>query len=83
MLLYICSFISLSHKSISIILGKVVLFFSKCMFPTRFGYRELGIELIELERDLPQCPKMPPMAEEKRDYEEGYPIKIFLEESLM
>ena len=53
------------------------------MFPTRFGYRELGIELIELERDLPQCPKMPPMAEEKRDYEEGYPIKIFLEESLM
>ena len=53
------------------------------MFPTRFGYRELGIELIELERDLPQCPKILPMDEEKRDDEEGYPIKIFLEESLM
>ena len=52
------------------------------MSPTRSGYRELGLELVQLEEDRPRRTKPPPMAEEKRDDGAGDPIKMLLEEAL-
>jgi hypothetical protein len=52
------------------------------MSPTRSGYRELGLELVELGEEHSHQPKQPPMVEEKRDDGAGDPIKLLLEESL-
>ena len=52
------------------------------MSPTRSGYKELGLELVQLERETPLRRKQPPMAEEKRDDGAGDPIKMLLEEAL-
>ena len=52
------------------------------MSPTRSGYRELGLELVQLEEGRPRRTKPPPMVEEKRDDGVGDPIKMLLEEAL-
>ena len=52
------------------------------MSPTRSGYRELGLELVQLEEGHPRQTKPPPMAEEKRDDGAGDPIKMLLEDAL-
>ena len=52
------------------------------MSPTRLGYKELGLDLVEPLQDQPQKPRRPPMAEEKKDEGAGDPIKILLEEAL-
>ena len=49
---------------------------------TRSRYRELGLELVQLEEGRPWRTKPPPMVEEKRDDEAGDPIKMFLKEAL-
>ena len=52
------------------------------MSPTRSGYKELGLELVEPLQDQPRKSQWPPMADEKKDEGVGDPIKIFLEEAL-
>ena len=52
------------------------------MSPTRSGYKELGLDLVEPLRDHPRKPQQPPMGEEKKDEGAGYPIKMLLEEAL-
>ena len=52
------------------------------MSPTRSGYRELGLEQVQLEEGRPRQTTPPPMAEEKRDDRVGDPIKMLLEETL-
>ena len=52
------------------------------MLPTRSGYKELGLDLVEPLQDHPRKPRRPPMAEENKDEGAGYPIKILLEEAL-
>ena len=52
------------------------------MSPTRLGYKELGLELVEHLQDQPRKSQRPPMANEKKDKGAGDPIKIFLEEAL-
>ena len=52
------------------------------MSPTRSGYKELGLELVEPLQDQPRKSRRPPMADEKKDKGAGHPIKIFLEEAL-
>jgi hypothetical protein len=53
-----------------------------CMSPTRSGYKELGLELVEPLQDQPHKPRRPPMVEEKKDEGAGDPFKILLEEAL-
>ena len=52
------------------------------MSPTRSGYKELGLELVEPLQDQPRKSRWPPMADEKKDEGARDPIKIFLEEAL-
>eukprot|EP00253_Pinus_taeda_P033112 PITA_33112 len=52
------------------------------MSPTRSGYMELGLELVEPLQDQPRKSRRPPMADEKKDEGAGDPIKILLEEAL-
>jgi hypothetical protein len=52
------------------------------MSPTRSGYKELGLDLVEPLRDQPRKPRRPPMGEEKKDEGAGDPIKMLLEEAL-
>ena len=52
------------------------------MFPTRSGYKELGLDLVEPLQDQPRKPRRPPMVEEKKDEGARDPIKILLEEAL-
>ena len=52
------------------------------MSPTRSGYKELGLDLVEPLQDQPRKPRRPPMGEEKKDEGAGDPIKILLEEAL-
>ena len=52
------------------------------MSPTRSGYKELGLELVEPLQDQPRKSRRPPMADEKKDEGVGDPIKILLEEAL-
>jgi hypothetical protein len=52
------------------------------MSPTRSGYKELGLDLVEPLRDPPRKPRRPPMGEEKKDEGAGDPIKMLLEEAL-
>ena len=56
---------------------------SQCMSPMKSEYRELGLELVELGKNTSRRSKKPQMVgEEKRDDIVGYPIKMFLKESL-
>jgi hypothetical protein len=52
------------------------------MSPTRSGYKELGLEMVEHLQDQPRKPRQPPMGEEKKDEGAGHPIKMLLEEAL-
>ena len=52
------------------------------MSPTRSGYKELGLELVEPLEDQPRKSLWPPMMDEKKDEGAGDPIKILLEEAL-
>ena len=52
------------------------------MSPTRSGYKDLGLDLVQPLQDQPRKPQRPPMAEEKKDEEEKDPKKLFLKEAL-
>eukprot|EP00253_Pinus_taeda_P017352 PITA_17352 len=52
------------------------------MSPTRSGYKELGLELVEPLQDQPRKFRRPPMADENKDEGVRHPIKILLEEAL-
>lgn len=52
------------------------------MSPTRLGYKELGLELVEPLQDQPRKSQRPPMEDEKKDEGVGDHIKILLEEAL-
>ena len=52
------------------------------MSPTRSGYKELGLYLVEPLQDQPRKPRQMPMGEKKKDEGAGDPIKILLEEAL-
>ena len=52
------------------------------MSPTRSGYKELGLDLVEPLQDQLRKPRQPPMGDEKKDEGAGDPIKILLDEAL-
>jgi hypothetical protein len=52
------------------------------MSPTRSGYKELGIDLVEPFQDHPRKPRRSPMGEENKYEGAGDPFKLFLEEAL-
>ena len=52
------------------------------MSPTRSGYKELGLDLVEPLQDQPRKPRWSLMGDEKKDEGVGDNIKIFLEEAL-
>eukprot|EP00253_Pinus_taeda_P031525 PITA_31525 len=52
------------------------------MSPTRSGYKESVLELVEPLQDQPRKSRRPPMADEKKNEGAGDPIKILLEEAL-
>jgi hypothetical protein len=51
------------------------------MSPIRSGYKELGLELVSLEKKRYRMPKRPLMVGENKDDGIGYPFKKLLEES--
>ena len=53
-----------------------------CMSPTRSGYKELGLNLVEPLQDQPHKPIRSPMVDEKKYERDKNHIKIFLEEAL-
>ena len=52
------------------------------MSPTRLGYKDLGLDLVEPLQDHPCKPRRLPMGDEKKDEGARDPIKILLEEAL-
>ena len=52
------------------------------MSPTRAGYKELGLDLVEPLQDQPRKSRWPPMGDEKKDEGIEDPIKMFLKEAL-
>jgi hypothetical protein len=52
------------------------------MSPTRLGYKELGLDLVEPLQDQPRKPWRLPKGEEKKYKGAGNPIKMLLEEAL-
>ena len=52
------------------------------MSPTRSGYKELVLDLVEPLQDQPCKPRQMPMGDEKKDEGAGDSIKILLEEAL-
>ena len=52
------------------------------MSPTRAGYKELGLDLVEPLQDHPRKSRRPPMGDEKKDEGVENPIKMLLEEVL-
>jgi hypothetical protein len=52
------------------------------MFPTRSGYKELGLELVSLEEKRSRTPMRPLMVGENKDDGIGDPFKMLLEEAL-
>ena len=71
-----------SYIRISGIIAIFSFSFFLCMSPMRSGYKDLGLNLVEPLQDHPYKPRLPPMAEEKKDEGAGDPIKILLEEAL-
>ena len=51
------------------------------MSPTRSGYKDLGLDLVEPLQDQPRKPQWTPMAEENKDEGARDPIKILLEDA--
>ena len=52
------------------------------MSPTRAGYKELGLNLVETLQDQPHKSRWPPMGDEKKEEGAEDPIKMLLEEAL-
>ena len=52
------------------------------MSPTRSGYKDLGLNLVEPLQDQPRKPRWMPMGDKNKDEGAGDPIKILLEEAL-
>ena len=52
------------------------------MSPTRSGYKELGLDLVEPLQDQPRKPRWTPMRDKNKDEGAGDPIKILLEDAL-
>ena len=52
------------------------------MSPTRAGYKELGLDLVETLQDQPHKSRQPPMGDEKKYEGAEDPIKMMLEEAL-
>ena len=52
------------------------------MSPTRSGYKELGLDLVEPLQDQPLKPQRTPMGDEKKEEGARDPIKLLLEEAL-
>ena len=52
------------------------------MSPTRSGYKELGLDLVEPLQDQPHKPQWMPMGNKNKYEGTGDPIKIFLKEAL-
>ena len=52
------------------------------MSPTRVGYKELGLDMVEPLQDQPHKSRWPPMEDENKDEGVEDPIKILLEEAL-
>jgi len=52
------------------------------MPPTRLGYKELGLNLVEPLQDQPHKTLRHPMAEENKDEGARDPFKMLLEEAL-
>jgi hypothetical protein len=52
------------------------------MSPTRSGYKELGLDLVEPLQDQPRKPQRPLMGGERKDEGAGDSIKMLLEEVL-
>ena len=52
------------------------------MSPTRLGYKELGLDLVEPLQNQPRKPRRTPMGDENKDEGVGDPIKILLKEAL-
>ena len=52
------------------------------MSPTRLEYKELGLELVSLEKKSSRMPKRPLMAGENKYDGTGDPFKLLIEESL-
>jgi hypothetical protein len=53
------------------------------MSPMRSVYKDLGLELVSLDKKISRMAKQPLMAGEKKDDGKKYPFKMLLEESLM
>ena len=54
----------------------------QCMSPTRYEYRNLGLDLVSLEDNLSRTPKKPSMEEEKKNDRVDDSINLLLEEAL-
>ena len=52
------------------------------MSPTRSGYKELVLDLVEPLQDQPRKPRRTPMGDKNKDEGARHPIKILLEEAL-
>ena len=52
------------------------------MSPTRVGYKELGLDLVEPLQDQPRKPGRPTMGDENKCEGTEYPIKMCHEEAL-
>jgi len=52
------------------------------MSPTRSGYKEFGLALVEALQDQPRKSRRLPMEDEKNDKGARDPIKILLKEAL-
>ena len=52
------------------------------MSPTRVGYKELGLDLVEPLQYQPRKSRQPPKGDENKEKGVEYPIKMLLEEAL-
>ena len=52
------------------------------MSPTRSGYKDLGLDLVEPLQYQPRKPRRMPMGDEKKDEGVGDPLKILHKEAL-
>ena len=52
------------------------------MSPTRAGYKELGLDLVQPLQDQPHKSRRPPMGDEQKDEDAEDPIKMLPKEAL-
>jgi hypothetical protein len=51
--------------------------------PNEVEYKELGLELVSLEKRISRMPKKPPMVGENKEDRTRDPFKLLIEEALM